>query len=638
MARWFARAALVSTLAATPAAAQERTGTNAVTQAEDAFGFSVGREAIGIYSSSNARGFSPSSAGNVRIDGLYFEPVTDLTDLLRDQVQVKVGLSAQGYPFAAPSGVVDLSLTRPGAKAGASLFVSGDSNGTILTQFTGAVPLGQTLSARFGLGVGRTGYPDGTVNRYDEQALALRWQPSAAVAIMPFWSRYRDHDDQVGEFYVPAGNFLPPLPPPHHFAGPRWAAYNLDTGNLGVLASLRPASDWVVRLGAFRSKNTQLTGGANLLTDLQPDGRADRVYFADPVLRARAWSGELRVTHSLAEGPRLHVLHLSLRERDTRREFGGSDSIDLGPTRVGVDDASPMPDFRYGPTTRVRIRQDTLGLAYDGRWKGVGELGVSVAKARYRKTTTLPGLDPVRARAEPWLYDVTLALTVTQRLSVYGGLARGLEESGLAPGNAANRNAPLPAIITRQKDAGVRYALTPGLKLVAGVFDLTKPYFGFDAARNFGQVGLIRSRGAEFSLAGKLTPTLNVVAGGYFLDPRVEKDATATGVIGRRPVGLALHLVNLNLDWRTPMPGLSVDGALSHRDRAPGTTDNLVYVGARTMLSLGARYRFTLAGKAATVRVQGTNLNDSRGFNSAGPGIYNLTNGRAVNAWLAVDL
>src|SRR6478672_242162 len=93
--------------------AQSRSDENAVTQAEDAFGFSVGRESLGIYNAGSARGFSPTAAGNVRIDGLYFDPVFGLSGTLVDSVSVKVGLSAQGYPFIAPSGVVDQSLRVP---------------------------------------------------------------------------------------------------------------------------------------------------------------------------------------------------------------------------------------------------------------------------------------------------------------------------------------------------------------------------------------------------------------------------------------------------------------------------------------------------------------------------------------------
>jgi len=62
-------------LAAATGAVAQRVSENAVTSAEDAFGNSVGRETIGLYSSSSVRGFSAFAAGNARIDGLFFDPV-----------------------------------------------------------------------------------------------------------------------------------------------------------------------------------------------------------------------------------------------------------------------------------------------------------------------------------------------------------------------------------------------------------------------------------------------------------------------------------------------------------------------------------------------------------------------------------
>ena len=106
--------ALLALPLAAPAAAQNRSSDNAVTQAEDAFGFSVGRESIGIYNAGQVRGFSPTAAGNVRIEGLYFDPIFGLSDMLVGSTSVKVGLSAQGYPFAAPSGIVDQTLAPAG--------------------------------------------------------------------------------------------------------------------------------------------------------------------------------------------------------------------------------------------------------------------------------------------------------------------------------------------------------------------------------------------------------------------------------------------------------------------------------------------------------------------------------------------
>lgn len=54
---------------ATPALAQ-RANENAVSSADDAFGTSVGNENIGLYSANDVRGFSPVTAGNIRLEGL----------------------------------------------------------------------------------------------------------------------------------------------------------------------------------------------------------------------------------------------------------------------------------------------------------------------------------------------------------------------------------------------------------------------------------------------------------------------------------------------------------------------------------------------------------------------------------------
>jgi len=627
-------------LAAMPALAQDRSTDNAVTQAEDAFGLAVGREALGIYNGGMVRGFSPSAAGNVRIDGLYADPVFDLSGLLIDSTSIKVGLSAQGYPFAAPSGIVDNKVRRPEDKAGASLVANGDSFGTAAAELTGSLPLNGALSLGYGLNVTRTGFADGTDNFNHSQALMLRWRPAPGVEVMPFYTLFNDYNDESGPFYVPGGKYLPPQPPRHRFDGPEWADFRLVASTQGLLASYAPGKNWLVRLGAFRSVFDQKRGFTNLLLDVQPDGSAQRLLIADPRQLARSLSGELRITHSIPDGNRLHLFHLSLRERSTRREFGGSQEFDLGPTRIGEpEDALPPAVYSFDPVGNDQVRQHTLGLAYAGRWKGVGELGLGLSKADYRKITEEPGQAATTARARPWLYNASLAVFAAKSLSFYAGYARGLEGSGVAPPNASNRNAPMPAIITTQKDAGLRWAITDRFKLISGVFELTRPYFGFDAARRFGQVGTTRNRGIEFSLSGPLTKRLDLVAGGMLLDARVERDPAAIGTIGRRPVGLPSHLFNVNLAWRTPfLKGFTLDSGLFLRGRVPSTTDNLVTIPERKIVSLGARYSFKVEDKNVTARVQVSNLFDQRAYVSAGPGVYGAAPPRYVNFFVAVDL
>ena len=621
------------------AAAQSRSDENAITQAEDAFGFSVGRETLGIYSAGSARGFSPTAAGNLRIDGLYFDQVANLQGTLISSTSIKVGLSAQGYPFAAPSGIADYSLRVPADKAGASIVANGDSYGTMGFEIDGSTPVSSTLSLGYGVNASHIEFPDGTNNFNHNETLIARWRPARGIVLMPFWSLWNDYNDEAGVFFIPAGNFLPALPGPRHYEGPDWSDFQFRQTNAGLLASAALARDWELRLGAFRSINDQKHAFTNLLMDEQPDGTGDRVLFADPPNRQASTSGELRLSHSIAEGPRLHLVHLSLRYRNARRQFGGSAEVDFGPGTVREKIDAPEPEFDFGELSEDRVKQTTLGIAYDGRWKNVGEVSFSLSKARFRKDTAIPGSSDAITRSEPWLYNGTAAANLTRTITVYAGYARGLEESGVAPPNAANRNQPLSAVITEQKDAGVRIALGASVRAVAGVFDLRRPDFGFDSTNVFRQIGTTRSRGAEFSVSGSLTPQLDIVAGGVLLDPRVTADPTAQGNIGRRPAGLSTHLLSLNLNWKTPFDRhLQLDAAVVHRGRTPATTDNMVYIPPRARVDLGGHYSFRVAQRSATLRLQVTNIFDNAGYGFSGPGIYSQPAGRLFQGYMTVDL
>ena len=621
-----------------PAFAQSRSSDNAVTQAEDAFGFSVGRESLGIYNAGYARGFSPVSAGNLRINGLYFDQAYNLSGTILGATSVKVGLSAQGYPFAAPSGIYDQTLRTPADTGGASFVGNFDSNGTWGAEIDGSLPVNGNLSLGYGVNATRTGFADGTSNWVHTVSLIGRWRPASGIEIMPFWSLTDDFDDEAGTFYVPAGKFLPQTARPDHNEGPEWSDFRYTGLNTGLLASARLSQNTVLRLGAFRSVNDIKTSFTNLLASEQPDGSGERLLFADPPLKSWSNSGELRLSHSIPDGPRLHVFHFSVRERNARREFGGGDFLDLGPGRIGVDVTVPRPaGFNFSEPSHDRVKQTTVGLAYDGRWKNVGEISFGVSKAHFRKDTVLPGVPVASARSQPWLYNGTAAANVGKSVVVYAGYARGLEESGTAPPNAANRNQPLPVILTQQKDAGVRITLSKSVKAVAGVFDLSRPYFGFDSANIFRQVGTVRSRGAEFSLSGSVTPKLNIVAGAVFIDGKVTRIAGVPGVIGDRPVGLSPHQLSLNANWNSPVKGLELDTTVINRAPAASTTDNLVFIPAKWRWDVGGHYHFKLAKRDATLRLQVFNLTGKTGWGIAGSGIYTSLPGRSLQGYLAVD-
>lgn len=627
---------------AVPAADRQASGRsdeNAVRQAEDAFGTSVGRETIGLYNAASVRGFSPIAAGNARIEGLYFDQVWALSPRIRRSTNIRVGMSAQGYPFPAPTGIVDYSFRKPGKVAKLSVQAGADSFGASYIDTDAELPLSaRTLSLGIGASASNSEYANGTDARYRNAALTLRWNPSAAIEIVPFWHRSDGSDDEEGPVYVPRGATLPPRIARRRFHGPGWADYRGSAINYGALASARGGAGWTVRAGVFRSMYDDQHSFTHLLTDVTAEGSAGRLLIADPPIKIASTSGELRATRELAEGPRLHSLHLSLRGRDRTRRYDGSQVIDLGPTTITAPYLGPEPAYRFSEQTRDRTRQWSAGLAYDGRWRDIGEVGFSLQKTDYRKRLAQPALVPVAASDKPWLYNVSAAANLTGKLAAFGGFTRGLEESGVAPENAANRNELLPAIRTSQGDLGLRYALSPDIKLVAAVFDVRKPYFNFDGAGRYTQLGDVRNQGLELSFAGQLTPRLNIVTGAVLSRPRATGDGVRLGRVGARPVGLAKRNIELNLDWRTPwLDALSLDMTASHSGAVTATVDNRVAIPARTLVALSGRYRFTLLDRPATLRVAVNNLFDVYGYDLKGAGAYDLIAGRLASAYISVD-
>jgi iron complex outermembrane recepter protein len=179
--------------------------------------------------------------------------------------------------------------------------------------------------------------------------------------------------------------------------------------------------------------------------------------------------------------------------------------------------------------------------------------------------------------------------------------------------------------------------MTRDITAVAGVFDLSRPYFGFDSANVFRRIGSVRSHGAEFSISGKPTPRLDLVLGGVLLEPRVEVGSDVQGHVGAKPFGLPSHILNFNANWRTPMSGLQLDVGISHRGKQPATTDNSVFLPPRLNVNLGGRYGFKLAGRSASLRVQVQNALDNNVPPTFGPGIYQPRGARQVLGFLTVD-
>jgi iron complex outermembrane receptor protein len=636
--------------AATPALGQ-RTDENVVRAANDAFGTSVGKETIGLYGADNVRGFSPITAGNIRIEGLSVTEHGGFTQRVVSGSTIKVGLTAQSYPFPAPTGIADYSLRNSGNEAVLSTVLSLGANTGVALEVDAQIPIVRDrLSVAAGISYrfeenfpGKDGLPGEDAHQLQSGAV-LRWRPSDAVEIKPFFGYSKFIDDRtIGQIFT-AGPFLPPKIE-RRFFGLDWALNQVERQFYGSVGTVQLSDNWQIRAGLFRWENEgdNLT---ELYRNVQPDGSAQRQLVATKVQRQASTSGELRSSYSVIEGDRRHTLHLAARGRDTTRAFGGADVRNLGPAVIGRRIDVPEPDFNYGPLSRDEVRQITGGIGYELRWLKVGELSLGLQKTDYEKNTLIPGRPPLTTKESPWLYNGTLALHLTDKLVAYAGYTRGLEESAVAPADAVNRNSSPPALRTSQRDAGIRYAILPGLRFVAGVFDVRKPYFNLDPDRVYRELGTVRHRGVELSLAGQPLKGLSVVAGAVLLDADLSGEAVDLGTIGPKPVASTGRTIRANFDYRLPFfAPVSLDLGINSLGGRIASARDYAELGGRQLMTeplttfdIGARYRFKAGGAPVTLRTQITNLFDVYGWNVSPNSGFRFIDERRFLLSLAADL
>ena len=620
---------------ASPALAQ-RTDNNAVTSAEDAFGKSVGDSAIGIYNPGDVRGFSPSDAGNIRLEGLYFDQQGFLTDRLQGGNTIRVGISAQGYPFPAPTGIADYELRKAGGKRLAAVAVNLGPFGGKSVEADVQLPLdGQRLGTAIGVGLYRDVEPWGGTPEFLSIGATLKYAPRPGIEIIPFWMRVRRTSQETEPLIFTSGPFLPKRAPRGPYLGQPWAQGGGIESNYGLVARADPLG-FDVRLGVFRSGSYDDVSYADLLFDTDANGAVgNRVVVRETGGRRTSTSGELRVSRAFDEGARRHTLIASLRGRQQDRRYGGADVQNYGASRSDMQQVLIEKTGPEGPKTSDRVTQTTLGIGYRGQWRGAGELSVGVQKTRYTKRVS--GLP--ETKDSPILFSATGAIYVTPSLALYAGYTTGLEESSVAPDEALNRYEAPPAIRTTQKEAGVRWAISKGVTAVVGVFDIEKPYFNLDPAKNFRQLGSVRHRGIELSIAGEIAPGLNLVAGNVFLDAIVSGEEVNRGAIGRRPIGATKRHTIVSLDYRLPwFQPLSLDAAFEGTSDRTANAINTLVVPTRAVVSLGARYRFKIDRTPVLIRAQVANVTNTFGWNVFGSGIFVPNGSRRFSLSVAADI
>ena len=186
-------------------------------------------------------------------------------------------------------------------------------------------------------------------------------------------------------------------------------------------------------------------------------------------------------------------------------------------------------------------------------------------------------------------------------------------------------------------DAGVRYSVTPDITLVAGVFEISKPFFDRDPTNLFTQVGSLRHRGIEVSLSGQPLEGLKIVTGAMLLQARVSGSIVDQGLIGNVPPGRVPMLIRFDADyaaWR----GFSINAKINFDSSHYANRINTLRISSSTVLDMGIRYNFKILESAASIRLDAKNLTNAYDWTVKGSsGQYSPTAPRRYTARFAID-
>jgi len=621
---------LLTLAAASPAAAQD----SAVRTAADAFGERVGTEQSGLYDEGQVRGFDMNDSGAYRIEEAYFSRASPLNDPVLAGVGIRVGVNAARLAYPAPSGAVNYRLRSPGptneVRVGAGL----RDFGTRVVQADGSW---RTEDDRFGLAGGFVWRPQvrwsaGSEGKAVDVGAVGSWNVATDQRVRAFASLYRRRYD--GDYaFLPIDGAAPPDARKLHQYSPAWARVEAMNANLGVLYDGR-FGPWTVDLAAFRSQFDS-DGADFTIIETRASGGAFATTYRSPGKRNISDSAEARLGRRFDTGDVSHLLSASVRARRSRVDLASTVAIPLGAFDIRDDEPNGVERPWSGTRGLDTVEQVTGSVGYGLAWAERLQVRLAAHRTRYDKEVLSKTGVRSRGVSETTLYNASAVVSFTPRTAVFGSWVTGLEESGVAPTSANNRDEVLPPVESEQFELGLRHNLTPGLVLIGALFDVSKPTTGFRADGTFGHVGQVRHRGVEGSLAGQLNAKTSLVLGAVAFTPKITGPLVDAGLVGSRAAGISRVVANASIE-RQVAAGWSMDAQLSYSGERWADTANTYKTPAVAMLSLGARRLFELGGKPAQFRVLASNLTGTGGYWASPSGLLWPIAPRTVRAMLTL--
>lgn len=280
-------------------------------------------------------------------------------------------------------------------------------------------------------------------------------------------------------------------------------------------------------------------------------------------------------------------------------------------TLVGGDLDDPYPVSR----TRLwsAFASDTIGL-FDDRVLITGGLRLQTLNIRTYGNYD-GGLLASTYDTDKVTPVVGVVVKPAEGISLYANRIEALQQGPTAGFGAANFGEVFPPYVSTQYEFGGKAKIGPVFATVAA-YQIKKPYGYIDPTTlNYGINGTQRNRGVEVTLNGEVAPGLRLISGVAFTKAKLVGSTDPNA--GSKAKGVPDFTANANVEWDTPLTGLTLTGRVTHTGKQYVDVANTLRLSSWTIFNAGARYVLAAGDVPVTLRLNVDNIANKRYWASA---------------------
>ena len=579
------------------------------------------------------RGFTLDNRFNYRREGLPISAETTIPLDNKERVEILKGTSGIQAGTSAPGGLVNLVVKRPTQQNLRDVRLEATSRGSLLAavDLGGRVGVDQVFGYRFNVAQERL--RPRTFNLDGERslvALATDWRINRDTLLEAEleWSR-KSQPSQNG--FSLLGDTLPaPVDPRINLNNQPWSqpsVFEALTGSLRLEQAINNTWSWSAQLANQRLTNQDRLAYAfgcsaeDRYDRYCSDGSYDMYDFRSENERRTQQAARLQLKGRAQTGAVAHDLGFSVLASQVRDRFQKQAYNWVGYAQVDGSAVNPEDPSLTTESTNRDERSLEFAVQDAIRWNDRFTTWVGLRHTRLSR-------DSVRTDGSyPTAYDDSLTtpwLAATYSFApghqVYASYGEGVE-SQIVPNKIeqyTNAGVALPSLKSKQWELGVRGG-ADDWTWQAAWFHIERPMTNLDACARLGTIpclgqydGNAVHQGLEASTQWK-QGAWRLDGGILLLDAKRQGSTAEPTTNGQRPPNVPRWTLRSQAAWRVAgVPGLELQGRLSHEAKRAVLPDASIQLPAWTRLDAALRYDTKINTMATTWTLGIDNLLDKR--------------------------